>query len=165
MKVGKSENVVRVLFPNKVFNGRVLGGAFVLRGHREEKSISVFRTVGPTFAIELRALDRERNLPCAQMSVGEIEDVKFTSTDKSAWCVVSATCDITSSAHAGIEIYVNAQQVIGSHEDEIVLCNEIGVSMDVISLALQHRLAVIAQRGLTRVNNLILAEFEQIKRL
>lgn len=155
MNVGKSETVVRVLFPNKVFNGRVLGGAFVLRGHREEKSISVFRTIGPTFAIELRALDRERNLPCSQMSVGEIEYVNFTSKENSAWCVVTATCDITDSAHAGIEIYVNAQQVIGGHEDEIVLHNEIGVSMDIISLALQHRLAAIAQRGLTRVNNVI----------
>ena len=85
MTVGKSESVVRVLFPNKVFNGRVLGGAFVLRGHREEKSISVFRTVGPTFAVELRALDRERNLPCAQMSVGEIEDVERKVAQKSVW--------------------------------------------------------------------------------
>lgn len=70
--VARSEDVVRVLFPNKVLNGRVLGGAFVLRSHREEKSISVFRTLGPTFTEKLLALDKGRNLPCAVMNVGEI---------------------------------------------------------------------------------------------
>mgnify|MGYP006988866528 CR=1 FL=1 len=37
--VDNSENVVRVLFPNKVLHGRVMGGAFALRPHRAEESI------------------------------------------------------------------------------------------------------------------------------
>jgi len=156
MKADKSENVVRVLFPNKVLNGRVLGGAFALRSHREEKSISVFRTIGKTFAAELLALDKERNLPCALMNVGEIDNVRFSSRGNVAWCEVVATEDVGITAHAGIEIYINAQQMVGGHEEDIVMQSETGVSMNVIVLALQHRLAAIAQKGLTCVNDVIL---------
>lgn len=152
--IDKWEDVVRVLFPNKVLNGRVLGGAFALRSHREEKSISVFRMVGFTFAEELLVLDKGRNLPCAVMNVGEINAVKFCSKGNQAWCNVVETGDITDTAHAGIEIYINNQQVIGGHESEIALC-ETGVSMDAIVLALQHRLAIIAQKGLTSVDKVL----------
>lgn len=154
--VARSEDVVRVLFPNKVLNGRVLGGAFILRSHREEKSISVFRTLGPTFTEELLALDKGRNLPCAVMNVGEIDDIKYCSKDDIAWCNVAATGEIKQTSHAGIEIHVSAQQVVGGHEQEVVLKSEAGVSMDVIMLALQHRLADLAQKGLACVNETIL---------
>lgn len=153
--VARDEDVVRVLFPNKVLNGRVLGGAFILRSHREEKSISVFRMVGSTFTKELLALDKGRNLPCAIMNVGEINDVKFHSENNTAWCYVVETGEIANTAHAGIEIYVNAQQVIGGRENEIILHSETGVSMDVIVLALQHRLANIAQKELISVNEVV----------
>lgn len=153
--VARNENVVRVLFPNKILNGRVLGGAFVLRSNREEKSISVFRMIGSTFAKELLALDKGRSLPCAVMNVGEIDDTKFCSKDNAAWCNVVESGEIDDTAHAGIEIRVNAQQMIGGHENEIILHNETGVSMNVIILALQHRLANIAQKGLTQVSEVI----------
>ena len=153
--VARSEDVVRVLFRNKVMNGRVLGGAFVLRSHREEKSISVFRIIGPTYADELLALDKGRNLPCVVMNVGEIDDIRYCSKDNVAWCNVVATGEIQQTSHAGIEIHVNAQQVVGGHEQEVVLKSEAGVSMDIIMLALQHRLAALAQKGLARVNETI----------
>lgn len=82
--VVRDEDVVRVLFPNKIQNGRVLGGTFVLRSHREEKYIPVFRMIGSTFAKELLVLDKGRNLPCTVMNVGEIDDVKFCSKNNTA---------------------------------------------------------------------------------
>ena len=72
-----------------------------------------------------------------------------------AWCHVVETGEIDDTAHAGIEIHVNAQQVIGGHENEIILHSETGVSLNVIVLALQHRLATIAQKGLTQVNEIV----------
>ena len=55
--IDNAETVVRVLFPNKILHGKVMGGAFALRRQREESYLSVFRTSGKTFKNDLMALD------------------------------------------------------------------------------------------------------------
>ncbi|MBQ3784443.1 MAG: hypothetical protein II838_13560 [Lachnospiraceae bacterium] len=153
--VDSKENIVRILFPNKVLNGRVLGGAFVLRPLRQETYLSVFRIAGGTFVNDISKLDAGRNLQCGVMNVGEVRSVKILQKLSSLLCDVIETGDITITSHAGIIIKINGQQLIGGRESDIVLDADDGESMDALVLAMQHRLAVIAQKGLTRVDNLI----------
>jgi len=151
--VDNSENVVRVLFPNKVLHGRVMGGAFALRPHRAEDSVSVFRVSGPTFCNDIKSLDKGRNLECSVMKVAAIRDVRFEHDSNSSRCDVVESADIKLSSHAGIVTYINNQQLIGGCEAAIEIVQ--GTTLDVIVLAVQHRLALIAQRGLTHVNKLL----------
>ena len=153
--VDSKENIVRILFPNKVLNGRVLGGAFVLRPLRQETYLSVFRIAGGTFVNDISKLDAGRNLQCSVMNVGEVRSVKILQKLSSLLCDVIETGDITITSHAGIIIKINGQQLIGGRESDIVLDADDGESMDALVLAMQHRLAVIARKGLTRVDNLI----------
>ena len=149
------ENVVRVLFPNKVLHGRVMGGAFVLRPHREEENISVLRMAGPTFAIDLSRLDAGRKLQCAVMNVEEIRNVQVIHGGNILSCDVVETGEIVETSHAGIVVKVNGQQLIGGHESDIEINTKSGDSMDTLVLAAQHKLALLAQKGLTSVSDII----------
>ena len=153
--IDNKEKVVRVLFPNKVLHGRVIGGAFVLRPQREETNISVFRVNGPTFANDIQKLDAGRNLCCSLMGVEEIRSVIISQGMNTISCDVIETGLLQSTSHAGIIVSVNGQQLIGGHESEMAIDNEAGGSMDALLLAMQHRLAAIAQKGLAHVNDFL----------
>ena len=153
--VDSNENIVRILFPNKVLNGRVLGGAFVLRPQRQETNMSVFRMSGITFVNDITNLDAGRNLQCGVMKVGEVRGIKISQNSDCLICDVIATVDFSLTSHAGIVVMINGQQLIGGRESEIVSSEKEGSSIDALILAMQHRLATIAQKGLTRVNSLI----------
>lgn len=153
--VDSREDIVRVLFPNKILNGRVLGGAFVLRPQRQETHISVFRTAGKTFVDDISKLDAGRNLYCSVLNVAQVRSIKIVQNQNYLSCDVQETGDITDTSHAGIYTTINGQQLIGGHESEIVLYDNEGSSMDALVLAMQHRLASIAQKGLTKVNEVI----------
>lgn len=150
-----SEKVVRVLFPNKVLNGRVMGGAFVLRSQRREQAISVFRMAGPTFSDDLHRLDAGRNLHCSVLAVGDIRKVEISQEDNRLTCDVVETGDLSVTSHAGITVTVNGEQLIGGCESQVPIH---GDSIDALVLAMQHRLTFLAQQGLTRVNDLIPAK-------
>ena len=152
--VNSQEDIVRILFPNKILNGRVLGGAFVLRPHRQETNISVFRVAGGTFVDDILKLDAGRNLDCAVMKTGEVRAIKIKHHSNSLSCDVIETGDIAFTSHAGIIIMINGQQLVGGRESEITISDD-GGSMDALVLAMQHRLVVIAQKGLTKVNAVI----------
>ena len=153
--VESTENIVRVLFPNKVLNGRVLGGAFVLRAHRQETNISVFRTIGKTFVADISKLDAGRNLDCSIMTVSKVRSVKIQQGSNSLCCDVVATGDISQTSHAGIIVIINNAQLVGGKESDIAINEDEGGSLDALVLAMQHRLANIAQKGLTRVGTLV----------
>lgn len=154
--IDNAESVVRVLFPNKIHRGRVMGGAFSLRAQRAEEYISVFRYAGPTFNDDIMALDKGRNLDCAKMQVADIRAIHFEENENVANCDVMETGNIEKTSHAGVVVYINGMQLVGGHESDIELKEEYGNSLDILVLAMQHRLAVLAQKGLTQVNSLIM---------
>lgn len=154
--IDNAESVVRVLFPNKILRGKVMGGAFSLRAQRAEEYISVFRYAGLTFNDDIMALDKGRNLDCAKMQVADIRAIHFEENDNIANCDVVETGNIEKTSHAGITVFINGQQLVGGHESEIELREGYGDSLDALVLATQHRLAVLAQKGLTQVNALIM---------
>ena len=153
--VDSKEDIVRVLFPNKVLDGRVLGGAFVLRSLRQETHMSVFRIAGKTFVDDISKLDAGRNLYCCVLNVSQVRSIKIVQNKNYLNCDVIETGDITVTSHAGIFTTINGQQLIGGHESEIILYDNEGTSMDALVLAMQHRLATIAQKRLTKVNEVI----------
>lgn len=152
--IDNAETVVRVLFPNKILHGKVMGGAFALRRQREESYLSVFRTSGKTFKNDLMALDKGRNLDCATMGVSAIRAVSLKKEDDIATCDVIETGNSNITSHAGIVTYINSHQLIGGHESEIELQDKQGASLDALILAIQHRLVAIAQQGLTNVSSI-----------
>ena len=153
--VDNAETVVRVMFPNKILHGKVMGGAFALRPNREESYLSVFRTSGKTFKNDMMALDKGRNLCCAKMVVAAIRAICLEEKENTIICDVIETGDIDTTSHAGIVTYINMQLLVGSHETEIIIDDKQGATLDVLVLAVQHRLAKIAQEGLTNVQNLL----------
>ena len=150
--IGNAENVVRVLFPNKILHGKVMGGAFALRPYREESDLSVFRLSGTTFKNDIQALDKGRNLDCAKMGVSAIRAINLMKDHDIATCDVIESGDVKVTSHAGIVTYINSQQLIGGHESEIELQDKHGASLNALILAVQHRLVAIAQLGLTNVS-------------
>lgn len=152
--IDNAESVVRILFPNKILHGKVMGGAFALRSWRDESYLSVFRLNGPTFKKDILGLDKGRNLDCATLSVGNIRDINLEESGNIASCDVIEIGDIDKTSHAGIFAYINNKPLIGGHENEVD-SDERGSSIGALALALQHRLAMIAQNGLTHVNTLL----------
>lgn len=152
--ISNTEFVVRVLFPNKILHGKVMGGAFALRSWRDESYLSVFRLSGPTFKNDILGLDKGRNLDCATLHVCDIRNVSLDEDGNIACCDVIEIGDIEQTSHAGIVAYINNKRLVGGHEDDIDT-NERGASIEALTLALQHRLALIAQKGLTHVNDLL----------
>ena len=151
--ITNEEDVVRLLFPNRVLNGRVLKSAFTLRSQRNEDYLSVFRTVGPTFKSDLLNLDKGRNLDCSIMNVGAIRDIAFDFDGESISCNVIEKGNIEETSHAGIVTHINNKQWIGGKEHEMDVKQ--GHTIDVIILAVQHRLASLAQKQLKTTNELI----------
>lgn len=149
-----NEKVVRVLFPNKILHGRVMGGAFILRTQRKEESISVFRMSGPTFHKDINRLDANRNLYCCVLQVSDIRGATIIQGENRIQCDIIETGDINETSHAGITISINNQQLVGGQESDIILKEKSGSTVDALILAMQHRLAGLAQKGLARVNDL-----------
>ncbi len=151
--VTNEEDVVRMLFPNRILNGRVLKSAFTLRSQLNEDYLSVFRTVGPTFKADLQHLDKGRNCECSIMNVACIRDIKFNCDGEEIACDVIEKGNIEETSHAGIVTYINNKQWIGGHENEIVVKR--GHTIDIVILAVQHRLASIAQKQIKHTNELL----------
>ena len=94
------------------------------------------------------------------MNVGEIRATAISMGADTISCDVVETGDLSSTSHAGIVVSVNGQKVVGGHESEITMSGD-GESMNALMLAMQHRLASIAQKNLVRVNDLIQEHIEQ----
>ena len=78
------ENVVRVVFPQTMINeGELLPAAFKLRERADgpEQYISVFRQYAESFSKDILSFDKQRNLPCCIMNVGEITKIELKIAD------------------------------------------------------------------------------------
>ncbi len=152
-QISDIENVVRIIFPSTMMrDGELLPSAFNLRELKDgsEKCISVFRRFHVSFEDDIKKFDRNRNLPCCVLNVGDIITINLKINNITVkYTVDEANSDIYPS-HCGIFIKINGIPLEGSGKKVFELL-QIGESASFISLAIRRRLVDIAKRKITSV--------------
>lgn len=156
VELSSVENVVRVIFPLTMMNeGELLPAAFKLRERPEgsEQYISVFRQFSEAFSNDISAFDKQRNLPCCIMNVGEITDKELEIGNKSAVYNVKAVPTDNYQSHAGIFIYLNGILIEGNGNGAFSAL-KIGEESQFYLIAIRRRLVEIAKKRMTTVSQI-----------
>ncbi|MBR4678641.1 MAG: hypothetical protein IKO99_11630 [Bacteroidales bacterium] len=152
-QISDIENVVRIIFPSTMMrDGELLPSAFNLRELKDgsEKCISVFRRFHVSFESDIKKFDRNRNLPCCVLNVGDINTINLKINNIVVkYMVDEANSDIYPS-HCGIFITLNNIPLEGSGKKVFELL-KVGESASFISMAIRRRLVDIAKRKITSV--------------
>ena len=151
------ENVVRVIFPlTMIRDGELLPAAFKLREQEDgaEKYLSVFRQYHEKFCHDIIDFDKQRNLPCCILNVGEVDTVELTIANKSVKYDVKAVPTFTYGSHAGIfisigEIPLEGKGIIAFEKLKI------GEEANYHLIAIRRRLVEIARKRMTSVSQLV----------
>jgi len=147
------ENVVRVIFPSTMMNeGELLPAAFKLRERAEgaEQYISVFRQYAESFQSDILHFDKQRNLPCCIMNVGEVNSIKMHIEEVDVVYSVKAVPTNNYASHAGIFVNVGGALLEGDGKGAFSALN-IGKSSKFYMMAIRHHLVEIAKRRMTNV--------------
>ena len=150
------ENIVRVIFPQTMMNeGELLPGAFKLRERPEgsEQYISVFRQYCEAFFNDISAFDKQRNLPCCIMNVGEITETELKIENKSTKYNVKAVPTDNYQSHAGIFTYLDGMLIEGNVKGAFSAL-KIGEESKYILIAIRRRLVEIAKKRITTVSQI-----------
>ena len=150
------ENVVRVIFPSTMIrDGELLPAAFKLRERNDEseKYLSVFRQYHEKFLQDIVAFDKQRNLPCCIMNVGEVNAVELIIAGNPVRYVVKAMPTPAYTSHAGIFISIGGIPLEGGG---VVAFEKlkIGEEANFHLIAIRRRLVEIAKRRMTSVGRL-----------
>ena len=151
------ENVVRMIFPSTMIrDGELLPAAFKLREQNDEseKYLSVFRQYHDKFLQDVVSFDKQRNLPCCILNVGEVNAVELTIAGNTVKYVVNAVPTSTYASHAGIFISIGGILLEGNG---IVAFErlEIGEEANFHLIAIRRRLVEIAKKRMTSVSQLL----------
>ncbi len=150
------ENVVRVIFPLTMMNeGELLPAAFKLRERADgsEQYISVFRQYTESFNKDILNFDKQRNLPCCIMNVGEITDIKLEIAENQIKYKVRAVPTDNYESHAGIFTYIGAFIIEGDGNNAFSSLN-IGSESKFHLIAIRRRLVDIAKKRMTTVSQI-----------
>ena len=154
-ELGSLENVVRVIFPSTMMReGELLPAAFKLRESEDgaETYVSVFRQYADTFISDIAAFDKERNLPCAIMNVGEIHASTLSiGSHEVKYCVLPFPTT-SSPSHAGIVISIAGIMIEGRGVKTFTSLG-MGESSEFHMMAIRRRLVEIAKRRMTTVKS------------
>ncbi|MBR1505767.1 MAG: hypothetical protein IJ614_06635 [Prevotella sp.] len=159
------ENVVRVIFPSTMMReGELLPAAFKLREREGETEtyISVFRQYADTFASDITIFDRERNLPCAILNVGEVHSASLSVEANEVKYCVQAFPTTTYKSHAGIVINIAGIPIEGSGIKAFTSLG-IGEYTQFHMLAIRRHLVEIAKKRLSTVKGLLPQDATDIK--
>ena len=151
------ENVVRVIFPLTMMNeGELLPAAFKLRERADgaEQYISVFRQYSESFCNDILNFDKQRNLPCCIMNVGEIAETKLEIENKPAKFNVKAVPTDNYQSHAGIFTYLDGIMIEGNGKGAFSAL-KIGEESKYILIAIRRRLVEIAKKRITTVSQIV----------
>ena len=157
MELSGLENVVRVIFPSTMMReGELLPAAFKLREHKGEAEtyISVFRFYVDAFTKDIASFDKNRNLPCAIMNVGELHASIISIKNREVRYSVRALPTPSYVSHAGIVITIDNITIEGSGAKAFTSLG-IGDCSEFHMIAIRRRLVEIAKKRLTTVNGLL----------
>lgn len=147
------ENVVRVVFPQTMINeGELLPAAFKLRERADgpEQYVSVFRQYSESFCKDILGFDKQRNLPCCIMHVGEITKIELEIADNQIKYKVKAVPTDNFASHAGIFTYLGGIIIEGDGKNAFSSFN-IGSESKFHLIAIRRRLVEIAKKRMTTV--------------
>lgn len=156
-ELGTLENVVRVIFPaTMIREGELLPAAFKLREREGEKEayLSVFRQYADTFKSDILVFDRERNLPCAIMNVGDIHASTLSIESAEVKYSVFPFPTTSYASHAGIVISIAGIQIEGCGMAAFTSLG-IGDFSHFYMIAIRRRLVEIAKKRMTTVHSLL----------
>ena len=148
------ENVVRVVFPSTMIrDGELLPAAFKLREQEEgpEQYLSVFRQFSANFKADISAFDKDRNLPCCILNVGEVDNIKLIITTHEVKYTVMALPTPSYKSHAGIFIKIGKWEVEGGGMRAFTALN-IGQEAAFHMLAIRRRLIDLAKKRIATVS-------------
>jgi hypothetical protein len=151
------ENVVRVVFPQTMINeGELLPAAFKLRERADgpEQYISVFRQYAESFSKDILSFDKQRNLPCCIMNVGEITKIELEIADNQINYKVKAVPTENYTSHAGIFTYLGGIIIEGDGKNAFSSFN-IGSESKFHLIAIRRRLVEIAKKRMTTVSQIV----------
>ena len=156
VELSSVENVVRVIFPQTMMNdGELLPAAFKLRERSDgaEQYISVFRQYSESFCNDILNFDKQRNLPCCIMNVGEVTEIKLQIADKLVKYIVKAVPTDNYLSHAGIYTYLDGFIIEGNGKTAFSALN-IGEESKFHLIAIRRRLVDIAKKRITIVSQI-----------
>ena len=151
------ENVVRMIFPlTMIRDGELLPAAFKLREQEDgaEKYLSVFRQYHEKFCYDIKDFDKQRNLPCCIMNVGEVNTAELSLANNTVKYIVKAVPTSTYASHAGIFISVGGIPLEG-RGSVVFETLKIGEEANYHLIAIRRRLVEIAKRRMTTVSQLV----------
>ena len=151
------ENVVRMIFPlTMIREGELLPAAFKLREQEDgaEKYLSVFRQYHEKFCYDIVDFDKQRNLPCCIMNVGEVNTVELTIANNAVKFIINAVPTPTYASHAGIFVSIGGIPLEGRGTVAFETLR-IGKEANYHLIAIRRRLVEIARKRMTSVSQLL----------
>lgn len=154
------ENVVRVIFPQTMMNeGELLPAVFKLRERSDgpEKYISVFRQYAESFCNDILAFDKQRNLPCCIMNVGDLTEIGLTIHENEVKFEVVPIPTDKYQSHAGIYTFLGDLLVEGNGKNAFSAL-KIGEESKYYLIAIRRRLLEIAKKRIAQISQIVNAE-------